>query len=64
LRNLYVLDVDDHARVDRLAAFDPRHDADQRILEDLAHEDTSLALGVRIRGRTVLADSLASSLIA
>jgi hypothetical protein len=28
-----------------------------------AHEDTSLALGVRIRGRTVLTDSLASSLI-
>ena len=25
---------------------------------DRAHEDTSLALGVRIRGRTVLADSL------
>ena len=29
-----------------------------------AHEATSLALGVRIRGRTVLTDSLASSLIA
>ena len=27
-----------------------------------AHEDTSLALGVRIRGRTVLTDSLAGSL--
>ncbi len=29
----------------------------------LAHEATSLALGVRIRGRTVLTDSLASSLM-
>jgi hypothetical protein len=31
------LGVDDHARVDRLAAFHPRYDADQRPLEDLAH---------------------------
>jgi hypothetical protein len=45
-----------------------QHPVGQQVLaaEDLdfvAHEDTSLALGVRIRGRAVLPDSLASSLM-